>query len=56
MTMSPFSRELTLTLGSEDARANSAISASPSSNKGRRLPPPCGLTNAMPSLLEYGFS
>jgi hypothetical protein len=34
MTMSPFSRELTVTLGSDAARASSALSASPSSNKG----------------------
>ena len=45
MIRSPFSRELTRSLGSDAARARSAASASPASIRGLSDPPPCGLTS-----------
>ena len=55
MMISPFSRELTFTLGSALARASSAFCTSPSSSSGLRLPPPCGLTSAIVSVLPVWF-
>jgi hypothetical protein len=47
MITSPFSRELMRNFGRLAARSSSADRASPSSSRGRKLPPPWGGTSAM---------
>ena len=56
MTMSPFSRELTVSRGSVAARRRSASSAAPARRSGRRSRPPCGSTRAMAAFSSQAAS